>query len=257
MSAVTINPITLYNEKFSSDYPHPKFNRGWGSIYDVIFNDIGDKLNVVTEIGVGNATCQLAWARTFPGKQIVGIDIASPSLALCEDTDLQIKQFTNAMNGIYTLHSHTTMSELANIDIYYNKDAYTKDIAKQYLEIYGKQIFFINDGKQDGLVHRKFREIWDPLLLPGGLLLQERIGRRGTRGIRINQLVKAVDEGWLVYDCREYVKFEDPNCNGFLGIWTQERDYWGTILKDFKRVTDPKNQIEEKYQISDNDDILQ
>ena len=70
-------------------------------------------------------------------------------------------------------------------------------------------------------------------------------------------MVKAVREGWLVYDCREYVQFEDPNCNGFMGIWTSDPDKWTHLLKDFKRVTDPESQIDLKYQIPDDDNILQ
>lgn len=251
------NPISTMDDTYQKiGAGHPKVARGWSKIYDVIFNELHTKLDVITEIGIGNATCQLAWARTFPGKKIVGIDIASPSIQLCDENDSHTKQFTNAMNGVSTLH-RLPMKEICNIDLYYNKNAYEMDVANQYLEIYGKQIFFINDGKQDGIAHHKFKESWSPLLLPGGVLLQERIARKGYDGIRINQMRKAVHGEWLVYDCREYVQFENPNANGFLGIWSHNPDHWADVLKDFKRVTDPESQIEPKYQLPDDDNILQ
>lgn len=252
------NPIEFMEREHLSQFgrKHPKTMRGWTPIYEIIFNTIGNEIDVITEIGIGNATCQIAWSKTFPGKRVVGIDVASPSIELCKENNNDVRQFENAMSSISNMH-RLSMKEIVNIDLYYNKNAYEKSVADQYLELYGKQVFFINDGKQDGLAHRKFRETWEPMLLPGGLLLQERIARKGTQGIRIHQMVKAVREGWLVYDCREYVQFEDPNCNGFMGIWTSDPDKWTHLLKDFKRVTDPESQIDLKYQIPDDDNILQ
>lgn len=248
------NPISSINdfhkEKYGHD--HPKIQRGWGTIYDVIFNNLNDKIDVVTEIGIGNASCHLAWAQTFPGKKVVGIDIASPSLELCDIQNCDVPQYVNSMRGITNLH-RASMSDISNIDLYYNKNGYTKDIADQYLSIYGKQSFFINDGKQDGLAHIKFREFWGPILTGGGLLLQERIARSGNNGIRIHQMIKAIRNGWLVYDCREYVKFENPNANGFLGIWTEDVAHWTEILKDFKRITDPVAEIEKEFQLVEKD----
>jgi hypothetical protein len=247
-----LNPIfsidNYHQEKFGCK--HPKIQRGWGQIYDVIFNELGDKIDVITEIGIGNASCQVAWAKTFPGKKVVGLDIASPSLQLCDQKNCDVRQYINSVTGVNNVHN-LNIPDIANIDVYYGKDAYDNNVADQYLEVYGKQIFFINDGKQDGLVHMKFAKVWSNLLLPGGLLLQERIGRAGFEGIRIHQLQKAISNGWLIYDCREFVEFENPNSNGFLGIWSHDNAYWDKVLRDFKRITNPVAEIEKQHHILD------
>lgn len=245
------NPIGSFKMiKGDSIIPHPKTLRGWAPLYDVIFNNIFDQIDVITEIGIGNATCQIAWSKTFPGKKVVGIDIASTSLELASNNNLDVKQYINSMQSITTVHS-LTMEEIYPLNLYYNKDAYSEEVANDYLKIYGKQIFFINDGRQDGICHKHFKQLWAPLLKPGGLLLQERFARFEYKGIRVNQMKKAIANGWLVYDCREYVQFENPNSNGFLGIWTEEKDHWKRILQDFKLITDPYAQIEKSCLLLD------
>lgn len=240
--------VTARYERIYPNQSMPKTMRGFGKFYDAVLEHYAD-VDVLTELGIGNFTCQLSWATAMPNTKIVGIDIASPSIKDCDTDNLDIRQYTNCIAG-FELQNIVPMWAKTNIDLHYRRNAYSKETVDEFVTTYGAPKLVINDALQRPYAVMPFQEHWYDALDDTGVLIQERFGRNPPDGIYAPILTKSINKGWLIYDCREFVKFENPDVNGFIGIRPKnpaDTDMWIEKLSHFRRITDPVDQIEEQF----------
>lgn len=220
---------------------HPKYDRGFGPFYNKLFQYINP--TTLIEIGVGIGVCPIAWANTFPDATIVGIERGSPVYSHCFDQDLTFRQNYYTQQCMEEI-SRLPMREQNRIHIHFNRDGYSKEVADEALDAYGQLPFIIDDGKQNGLVHKEFLANWKQNITPDGLLIRERAFRYpGFPGMRMNQTRKALHNGWVLVDCRAFIadpqQGEPPNQQGMIAFWTQEKELWISRFKDdFDLYTD-------------------
>ena len=212
---------------------HPKFSRGFGQFYGELFKHLDNK--IITEIGIGWAISQIAWAKSFPKSQIVGIEVASPVLDDCVNAECHSRQHEFALVGMKRF-SDQPMSIQKRIALHFNRSGYIAETAKEHLEAYGQVPFVIDDGKQNGSVHNEFKEAWLPNITKGGLLIRERAFRfPGYAGMQSRQAWKSLGKGWVLVDCRKYILDPHPqepvNQQGFIAFWSDDRDKWINIFK--------------------------
>lgn len=228
-----------------------KVRRGLGPIYDIIVDNIISP-NTVMELGVGTTHSQLAWAHAFPDTKVVGVDIASPSMQLCWEKDLTTKQYANAQKGIEVLFSQNTpvpMDICKRVDIYYNKDAYSKDVANEVVASYGRLPLIVNDAWQAAPAHNMFLDAYREAITDDGILVQEKAGRAGAKGIDIHQMQKALAKGWRIFDCREGLVMEgsNPESEGYVAVWYTDNNKWDDKFNSLREIKDPVSQIDAKW----------
>jgi hypothetical protein len=215
-----------------------KTMRGFGEFYNALVNSFTSDPSVFLEIGIGFLHSHLVWSQVFTQAKIVGLDIASPVLDLCIKQECHTRQYENAINGM-RMYATVPMHFTKNLHLLYNKNAYDIDTVHELLDLYGKFDLVINDGLQTNYSHLLFRNAYTDILSETGILVQEKIGRSGSSNASPHQMKKAISHGWLIYDVRNDVKFEDPESVGYIGVWSHNQDHYRKIFKDFKLVEDP------------------
>lgn len=226
---------------------HNKQRRGWKKPYDAIFTHLIPE--AITEIGIGNAATHECWLATFSDIPIIGIDRVPLFIGGCVDEfhDIAVRQLHEAQKGYGEFHQNYTMSDVKRLHLHYNRDAYSEKTVSQYLDAYGTQDIIINDGFQDGFSHIPFLNEWKCVLKnPRSLLVQERMLRNQDysntpEAVRpMKWYRRAIDDGWLIYDCRDQVEFVHHKGahfeEGLFGIWTQDKEYWKQILNHIPLV---------------------
>ena len=139
------------------------------------------------------------------------------------------------------------MSDVKRLHLHYNRDAYCEKTVSHYLDAYGTLDIIINDGFQDGFSHIPFLNEWKCVLKnPRSLLVQERMLRNQDysntpEAVRpMKWYRRAIDDGWLIYDCRDQVEFVHHKGahfeEGLFGIWTQDKEYLKQILNHIPLV---------------------
>lgn len=213
---------------------HPKYSRGFLEFYNKLFEYIEPK--TIVEVGIGIGICPVGWAKAFPEAEVVGIEISSPVLQHCIDNELHTRQYKYIQECFHNLlRQH--MSVQKRIHLHHNRDGYSKDTAQEVLETYGQLDFVIDDGKQDGKCHKEFLKNWKHVIKDDGLIIRERAFRYPDRkGIRMGEARKALTNGWIIIDCREFnpdVHLGEPLCKeGFLALWSNNQDLWVERLQD-------------------------
>lgn len=226
---------------------HNKQRRGWKKPYDAIFTHLIPE--AITEIGIGNAASHKCWLATFSDIPIIGIERVPLFIGGCVDefSDIVVRQLHEAQKGLGELHQQYKISDIKRLNLHYNRDGYSEQTVNEYLDAYGTQDIVINDGLQNGFSHIQFLEQWKRVLKnPRSLLIQERMLRNQDysntpEAVRPMKWFRmAIDDGWLIYDCRDQVEFVHHEGahfeEGLFGIWTQDKDYWKDKLSHIDLV---------------------
>lgn len=226
---------------------HNKQRRGWKKPYDAIFTHLIPE--AITEIGIGNAASHKCWLATFSDIPIIGIERVPLFIGGCVDefSDIVVRQLHEAQKGLGELHQQYKISDIKRLNLHYNRDGYSEQTVNEYLDAYGTQDIVINDGLQNGFSHIQFLEQWKRVLKnPRSLLIQERMLRNQDysntpEAVRPMKWYRnAINDGWLIYDCRDQVEFVHHEGahfeEGLFGIWTQDKDYWKDKLSHIDLV---------------------
>ena len=217
-----------------------KTPRGFGKFYDTLISSLDSDPVAMMEIGIGAVHSHVTWSNVFPNSTIIGLDVASPIVELCAVQECHIRQYQNALTGINNF-CQLPIKNRKNIQLHYNRNAYDAAIVNEVVEAYGQLDLIIDDGKQTSWIHNQLLQLYKDVLSDSGLLIKEKIGRNGQNNVDAVQMQKAIMNGWIIYDIREYVKFENPESAGFMGIWAKDASKYIEIFKDFKRVVDVEN----------------
>jgi hypothetical protein len=211
-----------------------KTRRGYGDLYDKLLDYCNPK--TILEIGIGRCNSHLTWATAVPDAKVIGLDIAGPTEYICMKNDLQIGQFQNAKRGMDNL-CHWPISAIKNIDLYWGRDGYSKEISQEIVDNYGNIDLIINDGKQTSSIHNLFLDAWDDQLEAGAILVQEKLGREQNTIFNTQSAIKAIQRGWLLYDISDSCTFQNYSAHKCIGFNSNRQDQIQELFKDFKRIT--------------------
>ena len=224
------------NQKFLA-----KKLRGFGIGYDVIlevYHNIHSELpKNLLEIGIGNLGSHRCWLTVLPESNIYGLDSANFSLDVTRASG-DMRQWVNNQEGIYH-YSTLPFREQKRMHLHWNVNGYQKDVAQQFYDCYGAMDIIVNDGKQDGVCHNPLIEYWNDKVSETGVIIQDKLGRAGPfNGLYINQIDKAVRNGWALYDCRKYTEYDNvnPTANGIFAVYAQRPEYTQELDKHLPRI---------------------
>jgi hypothetical protein len=191
-----------------------KLARGYGNVYDIIFNTLGHSIHIV-ELGVGGGTSHARWTYGTTGN-VIGLEIAGPDQEKCSsslftgDSNIVDRQIDIARMSV-ELFSQLPTENKDRLDIRYYTDALDPINANKIVETYGKLPLVINDSKHAPHLHRLFRDTWFDTITDTGILVQEDIARwvNDTGDIefeepKAKELVRALEAGWRVFQFQDY-----------------------------------------------------
>lgn len=214
-----------------------QLERGWAPIYDVLVDEVKDKVENACEIGIGFGNSLVIWSHVF-GKQahILGLDIGSPHPEINAAAGCNDIQYKNQLESINTIARNNLVVN-KNIQYGWNKGGYDQEVVDQAKEAYGQFQWVVNDGKQRG-ENWSWMEPWKDIVTDGGIIFQEKLGRE-VQGISAHNVVAAIENGWLVYDMRTFAEIGEmwtesvaewdnsARLHGecFMGIWSRDQEY--------------------------------
>lgn len=214
-----------------------QLERGWYPIYDVLVDAVKDRVENACEIGIGFGNSLVIWSYVF-GKDahILGLDVGSPHPQINQAAGCNDIQYKNQLESINTI-ANNNLVVTKNIQFGWNKGGYDQEVVDQAKEAYGQFQWVVNDGKQRG-ENWSWMEPWKDIITEGGIIFQEKLGRE-VEGISGHNVQAAIDNGWLVYDCRTFAEIGEmwseseaewdnsARLHGecFLGIWSFDQEY--------------------------------
>lgn len=248
------------NNYYTREEPNHKFLakklRGFGIGYDVIlevYNNIHSELpKSLLEIGIGNLGSHRCWLTVLPESTIYGLDSANFSLDWSRASG-EMRQWINCQEGIFH-YTQLPFKQQKRLQLHWNVDGYHKDTAQQFYDCHGAMDIIVNDGKQDGVCHNWLVENWKDKVSETGVIIQDKLGRAGAfHGLYINQIDKAVKNGWALYDCRAYTEMDDNvTANGIFAIYAQRPEYAQELDKHLPRIYSHTDlNLREKEKIDD------
>ena len=214
--------------------------RGFYPIYDALLEHVQPHVKNACEIGIGYAQCHIVWNLIFnPEANVIGLDIGSP---IAEHEGNQGDTLRNKINikGLDT-YIRYPMSFTRGLNLHWNKDGYDPDVVKEAVDAYGKFDWVVNDALQRGEAF-KMMTSWKDAITETGIIFQEKIGREPESKINQQRMQQALDEGWLIYDVRQYADLDtddlagNADAEGYIGIWSNNQDNIINMLKEYEHL---------------------
>lgn len=214
--------------------------RGFYPIYDAILEHVQPAVKNACEIGIGSAQCHVVWNLIFePSTNVIGIDIGSPILEHEGNLGRQLRSDIN-LKGLDTYIQYP-MSFTRGLNLHWNKDGYDPDVVQEAVDAYGKFDWVVNDALQRGEAF-KLMTPWKDAITENGIIFQEKIGREPESKINQQRMQQALDEGWLIYDVRQYTNLDtddlagNADAEGYIGIWSNNQNRIKEMLKEYDHL---------------------
>lgn len=214
--------------------------RGFYPIYDALLKDFEVTTNNICEVGIGFANSQLIWKYIFgPDSNVVGIDIGSPVEEFSGNEGDTIRYEIN-LEGLRN-YINAPLQNTKNLHLIWDKNGYSPDVVKEIVNVYGLFDWVVNDAWQRGEAY-KLMTPWKDAITETGIIIQEKIGREPDSKINQMRMQQALDEGWLIYDVRQYTNLDtqplagNADAEGYIGIWSNNQSRIKDKLKEYDHL---------------------